>query len=42
MTVVDLIPSHIRAEVMDGEQHLGTVTIPVGYEGTVPQNSYRM
>uniref|UniRef100_H0VYY3 CABIT domain-containing protein n=1 Tax=Cavia porcellus TaxID=10141 RepID=H0VYY3_CAVPO len=34
MTVVDLIPSHIRAEVMDGEQHLGTVTIPVGYEGT--------
>lgn len=35
ITVVDLKPIHVRAEMKDGEQTLGVVTIPLGYKGTV-------
>lgn len=35
ITVVDLKPIHVRAEVKDGEQVLGMVNIPLGYKGTV-------
>ncbi|XP_073926429.1 protein THEMIS3-like [Castor canadensis] len=33
ITVIDLLPSHLRAEVNDGEQTLGMIDIPLGYKG---------
>ncbi|XP_052605230.1 protein THEMIS3-like [Peromyscus californicus insignis] len=33
ITVVDLKLIHVRAEMKDGEQTLGVVTIPLGYKG---------
>ncbi|KAL6090778.1 hypothetical protein STEG23_035908, partial [Scotinomys teguina] len=41
ITVVDLKPIHVRAEVKDGEQTLGVVTIPLEYKvlKTTPRKS---